>query len=39
LRRFSYQEAITYSFVDPATQKIIDPEAALLAYPISADGS
>jgi phenylalanyl-tRNA synthetase beta chain len=34
-----YQEAITYSFVDPATQKLLDPEVAplALANPISAD--
>ena len=34
-----YQEAVTYSFVDPAMQKMIDPEIApvALANPISAD--
>jgi phenylalanyl-tRNA synthetase beta chain len=34
-----YQEAITYSFVDPATQKLLDPDVAplALANPISAD--
>ena len=34
-----YQEAVTYSFVDPATQKLLDPEVAplALANPISAD--
>jgi phenylalanyl-tRNA synthetase beta chain len=34
-----YQEAITYSFVDPATQKLLDPEVTplALANPISAD--
>jgi phenylalanyl-tRNA synthetase beta chain len=34
-----YQEAITYSFVDPETQKLLDPEVAplALANPISAD--
>jgi phenylalanyl-tRNA synthetase beta chain len=34
-----YQEAITYSFVDPDMQKLIDPEIApvALANPISAD--
>jgi phenylalanyl-tRNA synthetase beta chain len=34
-----YQEAITYSFVDPTTQKLLDPEVAplALANPISAD--
>jgi phenylalanyl-tRNA synthetase beta chain len=34
-----YQEAITYSFVDPEMQKLIDPEIApvALANPISAD--
>lgn len=34
-----YQEVITYSFVDPALQKLIDPshEALALANPISAD--
>jgi phenylalanyl-tRNA synthetase beta chain len=34
-----YQEAITYSFVDPATQKLLDPDVAPLALtnPISAD--
>ena len=36
-----YQEAITYSFIDPAMQKMFDPEqdAILLANPISADMS
>jgi len=36
-----YQEAITYSFVDPAIQKLIDPniEPVALANPISADMS
>jgi phenylalanyl-tRNA synthetase beta chain len=36
-----YQEAITYSFVDPALQKLIDPEHVplALANPISADMS
>ena len=34
-----YQEAITYSFVDPRLQEILDPEHApiVLANPISAD--
>ena len=34
-----YQEAITYSFVDPALQKMIDPQITpvALANPISAD--
>jgi phenylalanyl-tRNA synthetase beta chain len=34
-----YQEAITYSFVDPTTQKLLDPDVAPLALtnPISAD--
>lgn len=34
-----YQEAITYSFVDPKVQKLIDPEidGLALANPISAD--
>ncbi len=34
-----YQEAVTYSFVDPAMQKMIDPDVApvALANPISAD--
>ena len=34
-----FQEAITYSFVDPAFQKILDPEREplVLANPISAD--
>ncbi|MFT6113393.1 MAG: phenylalanyl-tRNA synthetase beta chain [Oleispira sp.] len=34
-----YQEAITYSFVDPAIQKLLDPDVAplALANPISAD--
>ncbi|MBS3805679.1 MAG: phenylalanine--tRNA ligase subunit beta [Oleiphilaceae bacterium] len=34
-----YQEAITYSFVDPKTQALVDPERAgiELANPISAD--
>lgn len=34
-----FQEAITYSFVDPAVQKILDPDRAplALANPISAD--
>ena len=34
-----YQEAITYSFVDPKTQKLVDPErdGLALANPISAD--
>jgi phenylalanyl-tRNA synthetase beta chain len=34
-----YQEAITYSFVDPATQKLLDPDVAPLALtnPISTD--
>ena len=36
-----YQEAITYSFIDPALQKLFDPsqEAIQLANPISADMS
>lgn len=36
-----YQEAITYSFVDPELQKILDPEQEViaLANPISADMS
>ncbi|MDG1165927.1 MAG: phenylalanine--tRNA ligase subunit beta [Porticoccaceae bacterium] len=36
-----YQEAVTYSFVDPAMQKLIDPEIepVALANPISADMS
>ena len=36
-----YQEAITYSFIDPAMQKMFDPEqeAISLANPISADMS
>tara|TARA_B100000446_G_scaffold144246_1_gene137306 strand:+ start:2338 stop:4779 length:2442 start_codon:yes stop_codon:yes gene_type:complete len=34
-----YQEAITYSFVEPSVQKLLDPEVAplALANPISAD--
>ena len=34
-----YQEAITYSFVEPGVQKLLDPEVAplALANPISAD--
>lgn len=34
-----YQEAITYSFVDPKIQKLVDPEVdgLMLANPISAD--
>ena len=34
-----YQEAVTYSFVDPETQKLLDPEVAplALANPISAE--
>lgn len=34
-----YQEAVTYSFVDPAVQKLVDPErdGIALANPISAD--
>ena len=34
-----YQEAVTYSFVDPTTQKLLDPDVAplALANPISAD--
>ncbi len=34
-----YQEAITYSFVDPALQRVLDPQTAplALANPISAD--
>lgn len=34
-----YQEAITYSFVDPQTQQLLDPqqEALALANPLSAD--
>ena len=34
-----YQEAVTYSFVDPSTQKLLDPEVAplALANPISAE--
>lgn len=34
-----YQEAITYSFVDPKTQKLVDPQVdgLALANPISAD--
>jgi phenylalanyl-tRNA synthetase beta chain len=34
-----YQEAVTYSFVDPALQKLVDPDIApvSLANPISAD--
>ncbi len=37
----SYQEAITYSFVDPATQTLLDPDAESikLSNPISADMS
>ena len=36
-----YQEAITYSFVDPKVQKLVDPEidGLTLANPISADMS
>ncbi|WP_455212542.1 phenylalanine--tRNA ligase subunit beta [Kaarinaea lacus] len=36
-----YQEAITYSFVDPELQKLIDPQQTplMLANPISADMS
>ncbi len=36
-----YQEAITYSFVDPKTQKLVDPsvDGLELANPISADMS
>ena len=36
-----YQEAVTYSFVDPALQSLIDPEkdAIALANPISSDMS
>ena len=36
-----YQEAVTYSFVDPELQKLIDPETAGIALqnPISADMS
>jgi phenylalanyl-tRNA synthetase beta chain len=36
-----YQEAITYSFVDPKVQKLVDPavEGLALANPISADMS
>ena len=36
-----YQETLTYSFVDPSLQKMIDPEikAVALANPISADMS
>ena len=36
-----YQEAITYSFVDPDLQKLVDPETAAIALqnPISADMS
>ena len=36
-----YQEAITYSFVDPSLQRLIDPqiEPVPLANPISADMS
>jgi phenylalanyl-tRNA synthetase beta chain len=34
-----YQEAVTYSFVDPAVQKVLNPEAGVvtLANPISSD--
>ncbi|EMP57087.1 phenylalanyl-tRNA ligase subunit beta [Marinobacter santoriniensis NKSG1] len=34
-----YQEAVTYSFVDPAVQKLVDPDrdGIALANPISAD--
>ena len=36
-----YQEAITYSFVDPKTQKVLFPDVAdlILPHPISADMS
>ena len=36
-----YQEAVTYSFVDPDLQKLVDPETVGIALqnPISADMS